>query len=534
MTDTATRYLGKEPASIEELKTFLEISQSLHQFFNLEELLTYIIFRAKEIMDAETAAVLLHDPSRDELFFRCTEGNPREGAAKLKDIRFPAHEGIAGSVFKSGIPELIADVAADKRHYKAVDHETRFDTKSMVAVPLQTRGRVIGVLEACNKKHGTFDERDVDLMMTVAGIIAMALDNARIHAELQRAYEELQFIDKAKDNLLESTKEENDRLRRAIEVRYRFDHIKGNSPQMLELFRLCEKVIESDVTVLIEGETGTGKELIARCLHFNGPRKDRQFVTQNCGGIPESLLASELFGHKRGAFTGAISDKRGLFEVAHGGTIFLDEVSEMSPAMQVSLLRVLQEGEVRPLGADEVKMVNVRVISATNKSLEDAVRKGTFRDDLYYRLNVFTIKLPALRERSGDIEILANHFLKKFNRKMNKSVAGISKMAMECLCAYNFPGNIRELENEMERAVVLAEDGKYVEVFHLSEKIPKKSIPAECQLKTHGKLRDMIQSMERVVLLQALEEYGGNKARAARELGLSRLGLMKKIKRYGL
>jgi Nif-specific regulatory protein len=534
MLDTDRHDHTKEAHSLDELGTLLDISQSLHKSINLDDLLVYIVAKAKELMSSETVAVILHDAVKDELLFRTTEGNPEENACKLKEIRFPSHQGIAGTVFTSGKPELIEDVPADFRHYRGVDDKTRFETKSMVAVPLRSKDRIIGVIEACNKRQGKFDETDLRRLTMIANTVAMALDNARIHSELECAYKELQLINKNKDNLIEVTKEENVWLRREIEDRYRFDHIKGNSPQMLDVFRLCEKVMGSDITVLIEGETGTGKELIARCLHFNGPRKDKRFVTQNCGSIPESLLASELFGHKRGAFTGAISDKKGLFETAHGGTVFLDEVAEMSAAMQVSLLRTLQEGEIKPLGSDLVKRVDVRMISATNRNLEDDVKKGTFREDLYYRLNVFTVKLPPLRERTDDIPILAGHFVEKFCRKTAKPIRGLSNNALECLCSYPFPGNIRELENEMERAVVLAEAGKNIEIFHLSEKV--RSNPAlQCgEFKMRGKLRDMTESLEKQALAAALEECGGNKTLSAKRLGLSRFGLLKKIKRYGL
>jgi transcriptional regulator with PAS, ATPase and Fis domain len=362
----------------------------------------------------------------------------------------------------------------------------------------------------------------------------MALENARIHAELAKAYEELQIIDKAKDHIIERTQEENVRLRQEVEGRYDFAQIIGNSPRMLELFRLCERVISTDISVLVEGETGTGKELVARCIHYNGPRKGKPFVSQNCGGIPETLLASELFGHKRGAFTGAIADKKGLFETAHGGTIFLDEVAEMPQSMQVSLLRVLQEGEIKPLGADQCKRVDVRVISATNRNLEDDVKQGRFREDLYYRINVFAIKIPPLRDRVGDIPILAQHFIKKFNKKNHQAVRGVSRAAAQCLATYPFPGNVRELENEIERSMAMAEDGGFIEVSNLSEKIRSKSAIGVCELKESGTLKDMVEALEKVLLVQTLETYNGNKSRVARHLGLSRLGLSKKLKRYGM
>lgn len=518
----------------EELKALFEISHALHRSIQLDELLDYIAFKTRELMGSETVAVILHDPVRDEFFFRCTGGNPEESAAKLKELRFPAGEGIAGSVFRTGKPELITNVEADSRHFKGIDQSTRFRTRSIVAVPLQVKNRIIGVVEACNKEVGEFTQSDLDFLTMIAPTIAMALDNAAMYAELDRAYKELQIIDQAKDHLIDSTRKENVLLRREISGRYRFDQIKGNSPQMMELFLLCEKVINSDISVLIQGETGTGKELIARCLHHNGPRKDRPFITQNCGGIPESLLASELFGYKKGAFTGALFDRKGLFEIANGGTVFLDEVGDMSPAMQVSLLRVLQEGEVKPLGAAESRMVDVRVISATNRDLESDMHEGRFREDLFYRLNAFTIKVPSLRERTGDIPVLTNYFINKFNKKNKMSIKGIDRDALEALCAYSFPGNVRELENEINRAMVLAGNSKTIQLSHLSERIRRRSFPSIAELREGVTLKNMVEELEKSVLLKMIADFNGNKTQIARYLGLSRFGLMKKMKRYGL
>jgi transcriptional regulator with GAF, ATPase, and Fis domain len=517
----------------DELRALLDISRSLHHSINLDQLLLSIISKIKELMNAEGAAVILLDEAKREFFFFSAESDLDKCEVKLKEIRFPASEGIAGSVLESGKPELINDVACDPRHYRQIDAFTGFQTKSMIVVPLRSKQKPVGVLEVCNKKNGMFDSRDVDFLMTIAGTIAMALDNAKTHDELERAYRELKLIDKAKDQLIECTTEENARLRREVEGRYRFDQIQGNSPKMLELFRLCEKVIGTDISVLIEGETGTGKELIARCIHYNGPRQAKPFVSQNCGGIPDSLLASELFGHKRGAFTGALADKRGLFEAAHGGTIFLDEVAEMSPAMQVSLLRALQEGEIKPLGADQSKKVNVRVISATNRSLEEDVQKGLFREDLFYRLNVFGIHVPPLRERVGDVPLLADYFIKKFNQKNHKTIRGLSREAMGCLAAYPFPGNVRELENEIERSMAMADDGKTIELWNLSERIRSKSACPPHLAKMQGTLKEMVESVEKALLVQMLEEHQGNKTKMASSLGLSRFGLIKKMRRYG-
>lgn len=518
----------------QEFKLLLEISQTLQEYDRLDDLIYYVIKRVQQITQAEAVSIILPDESSEQFLISWTENIDEQYSAKLRELRFPMNKGIASRVFKSRKPELILDATKDPNHYKVVDNFTGFETRSMIAVPLQGKRDVIGVLEVINKRTGEFDGKDLDFLTTLSCIIGLALDNARMYATLDRAYKELQVIDKDKDNLIELTKEENVRLRREVEGRYRFDLIKGNSERMLKVLRLCEKAIESDISVLVEGETGTGKELIARCIHYNGRRKEMPFVSQNCGALPETLLASELFGYKKGAFTGAYKDKKGLFEVAHGGTVFLDEVGEMSSMMQASLLRVLQEGEIKPLGAESCRKVDVRIISATNRSLEADVREGAFREDLFYRLSVFPIHLPPLRERGGDIPILALHFLQEFNKKNNKAIKGISPQATQCLSMFPFPGNVRELQNEIERAVAMAQDGKYIELEHLSEKVRNRACAPKYQSAMQGSLKEMVESMEKAVVLEALEKHQGNKTRVAEELGLSRFGLMKKMQRYGL
>ncbi len=518
----------------EELKVLLEISQTVQAYRSLTDLIYYIIKKVREILDVEGVSILLPDESSDEFLISWTANIHKEFTAKLKEFRFPIDKGIAGRVFKSRKAEVILNTESDPDHFKKVDDFTGFQTKSLIAVPLQGNSDVIGVLEVVNKREGCFDANDVDFLTTLSCIVGLALENARIHATLDRAYKELQVIDKAKDNLIELTREENIRLRKEVEGRYRFDLIKGNSDSMLEVLKLCERAVQSDITVLVEGETGTGKELIARCIHYNSRRKDKPFVAQNCGALTETLLASELFGYKKGAFTGAYKDKRGLFEVAHGGTIFLDEVGEMSPMMQASLLRVLQEGEIKPLGAEMSKKVDVRVISATNRSLARDVEEGRFRNDLFYRLSVFPITIPPLRERTSDIPILAMHFLKDFSAKHEKSVKGFSPQALRCLSRYPFPGNVRELQNEIERSVAMVEQGRYIEIHHLSEKMLSKECTSPLQVPLQGSLKEMVETLEKRLVAEALEKHNGNKTRVAQELGLSRFGLMKKMQRYGL
>ncbi|MFQ5915405.1 MAG: sigma-54 dependent transcriptional regulator [Nitrospinota bacterium] len=368
-------------------------------------------------------------------------------------------------------------------------------------------------------------------------LLALLKSAIRHHRLLQRATS----LNRHLENLLEDRKAENVRLQREVQGRYRFDRIIGRSPAMQRVFELMAKVIESNATVLITGETGTGKELVAQAIHHNGPRSSARFVVQNCGALPDTLLGSELFGHRKGAFTGAVSDKKGLFEAAHKGTMFLDEIAETSPAVQVNLLRVLQDGEIRPLGDTLTRRVDVRVIAATHRELPEEVREGRFREDLFYRLNVFRIKLPALRERCEDIPLLAQHFLGDASKRMGKTLAGIHPQALDCLIAYPFPGNVRELENEIERAAALAEDGAPITADLLSEPARRAALqapktgatPTDAQ-PARGPLREAVEKLERKMLTQALGMYDGNRTQTASALGLSRLGLLKKIRRYGL
>jgi transcriptional regulator with PAS, ATPase and Fis domain len=285
----------------------------------------------------------------------------------------------------------------------------------------------------------------------------------------------------------------------------------------------------------LTGETGTGKDLVARAIHYAGSRKGRRFVAQNCAALPDTLLESELFGHKRGAFTGAHADKKGLFEIADRGTIFLDEVGETQPGMQVRLLRVLQDGEIRPLGSSETRKVDVRVVAATNRDLVKDVEVGRFREDLYYRLRVVEIPLPALRERGADIPLLAHHFLDFSNQKMNRKIKGFTNAAMDRLCAYGWSGNVRELENEIERAVALAGDVDTISEEMLSEYIrggPEVGASHEA-VSLDTRLNTAVDDLKRHMILQAMRETG-SKTRAAEKLGIPRQSLQKMMKRLDL
>ena len=352
---------------------------------------------------------------------------------------------------------------------------------------------------------------------------------ARRHRYLSR---ELKFADAVLHR-------QNDTMARLLQDSYEFDKLVFASDSMVGVCDLARKAAATDLPVLIQGETGTGKELMARAVHFFSQRKDFPFLAQNCGALPDDLLHSELFGHKRGAFTGAISDRLGLFPAADGGTVFLDEVSEVSPSFQVSLLRFLQEGEVKPLGTHQTRHCHVRIIAASNQPLKERVEQGKFRRDLYYRLRGFELDIPPLRDRVEDIAVLAEHAAKKYAESIHRRIAGISADVMQRLKAHPFPGNVRELENEMRRMVALAGEGEFLSVRHMSPEFAR-LLPAPANggqaafLKGKVTLKENVESLEKHLVSQSLLKHKWNHSRAARELGISRVGLANKIKRYRL
>ena len=408
----------------------------------------------------------------------------------------------------------------------------REETPDLVMLDIQMPG--IDGIEAL-KRIKQEDARIPVVMMTAHGTIERAVQSMKLGAYdfLTKPFARDRMLVTISNALLNSSlRKEVDELRSELKTKYQFENIIGESGLMQDVFKAVEKVVDSNVTVLIQGESGTGKELIARAIHYHSEaRANKPFVAVNCSALPESLLESELFGHEKGAFTGASGKRIGKFELANGGTIFLDEIGLMTPATQSKVLRVLQEREFERVGGNELIKVNVRVISATNKDLESEMKRGEFREDLFYRISVFPIKIPALRERKEDIPLLSAYFLKKYSDQETKRIEGVSPDSLDLLMAYNWPGNVRELENAVERAVVLS-SGPEITVNDLPAAV--RSLGEKRIYESDNTLASWIEKLEEEALRQALLECEGNISKTAKKLGIGRATIYRKAKKYGL
>ncbi|UCC79549.1 MAG: sigma-54-dependent Fis family transcriptional regulator, partial [Candidatus Zixiibacteriota bacterium] len=399
---------------------------------------------------------------------------------------------------------------------------------SILCFPMMSRKDIIGITTLVrNDQKPPFTDDQTRLAGILASQSAQILSNALLLDELARKNELLEISQR-------KLKDENIRLQGELKTTYGFENIIGKSAEMRKVLNLISRFCENDSPVLITGETGTGKELVARAIHYNSRRKDEPFVIKNCGVKTEQLLESELFGHTKGSFTGAVKDKTGLFKEADGGTIFLDEIGDASLSTQAAILRVIQHGEIRPIGSSKTEIVNVRVLSATNKNLKDEIEKGNFREDLFYRLSTFLIELPPLRERRDDIPLLANHFIKKQRIQSGNEKLSISKEAMDALISYFWPGNIRQLENELERAAVICSPDNVIDVANLSSEIISSDSADGRILKYKGKLRDTVERIEKEVISSSLVENDWNILQTSQHLGLTRKGLKDKMARYGI
>ena len=506
---------------IRELQALHEIGQALWSIHDLDDVLHLAIERVMTLLDVEGASVILLDEERRELYFKVSDDTRIGHERRLREIRFPSDQGIAGWVIREGVPQVVPDFEQDPRSYHEVGAQTGVRTRSLAGVPLRTKARIIGVLEAINKRQGVFDEADIRLLEAYANQLAMAIENARLIQELQVARERLSA--------------ENRYLREAMGQGVQFDTLVGESPAMQEVYQLIERVLNTTARVLITGESGTGKELVARILHYQGPRAKGPFIAVNCAAIPEALLEAELFGYEKGAFTGAIQRKPGRFELASSGTLFLDEIAEMSPLLQAKLLRILQEQRFERVGGTDSITTDARILAATNQDLERLMAEGRFRRDLFYRLNEYPLPLPPLRERKDDIVPLALHFLRIYSQELRKEIVGFSREARGLLERYAWPGNVRELENAMKRAAILCQ-GTMVTAQELPLGLPQPSRrPAwgseAIKLPAGG---IALAELEKELIRQALEQAHGNKSQAAKLLDISRTQLRTRLKHHGL
>ena len=480
---------------------------------DLGETLDAVASAVFDLVPRATYTSILLCESSDETRFVPMLARAREGTKSDEPIMMS--RAVLRKVLKDQAAVMAANAVEDLGSSESI---MAAKIKSTIGVPLWQGEKIIGVIECDNRaSSGIFKERDLDLLLLLASQAALAIDNALLFRDLKMAEEKLRG---------------ENRYLKGRQSGFRFDNIIGEAPAMKKIFAQLEKVIDTRATVCIYGETGTGKELIANAIHHQGKRSERMFVAQNCAALPENLLESELFGHKKGAFTGADHDKKGLFDIADKGTLFLDEIAEMTFTLQAKLLRVLQEGEVRPVGANKAKVVDVRIICATNKNLQKETEAGRFREDLFYRLMVFPITLPPLRERRQDIPLLAQHFLNRYTKEMRKTVGGLSQEAINQLGGHTWPGNIRELENEVQRLVIQVDEGEIVEPEHLSPRIRQVESLVERIAPPKGTLKEMVEHVERWLLTRALKAHGNNKTQTAATLGITREGLHKKLSKY--
>ena len=492
--------------------SFLEAVQRLMGLNAPEELLTAILESALRLFSAEACSIALIDETTQQLAFAFTLGG-----AKMQELRLPLGQGIIGWVVERGEGVICNDVSQDPRFFGQVDRKTGFRTKSVLCAPLGDNERVVGAIEVLNTTTpGGFNQEDLDLLAAFGRLATPAVHRSRTFTALHNTKVAFQ---------------------EALQERYRL--IGGESPAMQESLRTARGAAAANSTVLLLGESGVGKEVMARTIHQWSARAEQPFVAVNCVALTPELLESELFGHEKGAFTGAITQKQGKFELANGGTIFLDEIGDLASNLQAKLLRVLQEKEFQRVGGVKDIRVDVRVIAATNRELRQAMQKGLFREDLYYRLNVLPISLPPLRERLEDLPVLIEHFVDRFCREMKRPRIEIEPTAMEMLHTYPWPGNVRELQNIIERTVVLSQ----------SLKIALADLPAEIrgiggveknntgqmqEIDADLPLAEAIEAFKRVRIRQALAAADGNQTKAAERLGMPRSNLSRLMKGLGL
>ncbi|MFH0931476.1 MAG: sigma 54-interacting transcriptional regulator, partial [Candidatus Zixiibacteriota bacterium] len=524
LEDSLEEGLNKTSQEYQKFKKESEDKEDERRIYRLLYELSTIIYAERDInllLEAVLDSVIgIFSVDKGFLEIYDENKNMKLRLAKDKQKKVPEE---SEEKIKSDLIDLVLstgnNVLIQQFIYKEIEEKEDWEkgTKSLLCVPLKSRENVLGVIYLEDSGEGEpFVSGDIELLSSLAERTSVALENNLLFMEL---------------------KESEEKLLADLRGKFKFDEILGNSPQMVEVLKTVADIADTEATVLIEGESGTGKELLARAIHFNSSRSRKSFVPINCAAIPETLLESELFGYEKGAFTGATQRKLGKFEAANGGTIFLDEIGEMSPLLQVKILRFLQSHEFEPLGSNKVKRSDVRIISATNKDLFTLVKENRFREDLYYRINVINLKLPTLRERKLDIAPLAESFTRKFTKKSDKEIKGIEPEVLNILSRYRFPGNIRELENIIERAVILAK-GEWITKDDLPKNIFNGSgidsgiKIAQSYPELKSLRRKVVEEVEKKFLEDLLQRNQNNISQAAKEAGMHRVELQRLLKKY--
>jgi Nif-specific regulatory protein len=496
-----------------EVDILSDISRDFSESLDLEATLKSILKSFDTHLNLRRGTIALLDPATETINVIVAHGLSEKST---RQASYKVGEGITGLVVQSGKEIVVPDISKDPRflHKTGSRKEQGGGRIAFFCVPIKLEGQTIGTLSV-DKDADTNDDFDasVRLLKVIATMVAQAIK-----------------LNKLMESDRRQLREENVRLREELKTHFNIHNMVGSSNAMKQVYRLIEQVSNSNATVLIRGESGTGKDLVAHAIHYNSLRADKPFVKVNCTALPDTLLESELFGHEKGSFTGAIERKTGRFERAHGGTIFLDEIGDFSLNLQVKLLRVIQFKEFERVGGFETIKTNVRIVVATHKNLEEQIKEGLFREDLYYRVNVFPIYMPPLRERKDDIMLLADYFLERIAAENNKNISRISTPAIEMLTRYHWPGNIRELENCIERAVLLC-DGEVIRSEHLP---PSLQMIRKTEAVASRSLTETIENKERELIVDALKKSRGSQRNAAKELGITERILGYKLKKFGI
>lgn len=531
--------------------TALDLSKNILRMHDFDETILDIARKSTQMLDAERVSLFLINESGSAMdTFVCVRRNDNDEVVKDPwiHISVPKGRGIVWRSIRDGHPIVVTDVRAHPDFYAEADLQTGYNTRNLLCVPLfYEPGKPIGVLELLNKMEGEFNSEDAELATVFAALAAPIVRLAQVYQELETSRAQLEMANRLLEAQLQANAAEIQKLRLQLEIQKeqgqrptQYYRLIGQSPPMLKVYELIEHVKDTDVPVLITGESGTGKELVARSIHEASNRKNHRFIAVNCAAIPETLMERELFGAERGAFTGAASTTRGLFEAADGGTLFLDEIGEMPMSMQAKLLRVIEDREVRRLGSIINQHVNVRILAASNKDLLESVHAGRFREDLYYRLNVFQINLPPLRERKEDIPLLIDYFLRQLVEEFNLPEVYVDPDVIRIMMDFDWPGNVRQLENEIRRSVILGKGRITPSILSMEivRVIQGTSFAESMRPEFFIPLRKdedyLIENVEKNLLIRALQRMQGNKAQTARILGISRRTLYDKMERYNI